>query len=523
QTRNQLQCSFPTGQEGGGKPLAAGSEKEGPPRSPAPTTQDVPRGEPPLSCAVLGEKTPPKAPDARGACQPLGSVHKDRTLVPPRPQPQGDGCSVPRREAKAGKRSFAPGSRKQKNTLAQNSQNTDQKKPLEVTCQVRKKTRTLYRSDQLEELERIFQADHYPDGDKRREIAQTVGVTPQRIMVWFQNRRAKWRKVEKLNGKKDKDSPAGPAPASGQDSSAAELPPAVPMDPEPGAFPQEPPLCTLPEPPMLLTSDQTLAPTQQSEGAQRVAVTPPLFSPPPVQRANLPFPLGSAHTPQLMPLLMDTLGSDSSHRDGSCGSWGTSVTPPPTCSYLEELEPQDYQLSNQPGLFQVSQAPQTQLFQQPQPQFSYLHPFPFSTPSSLTPPLPEDAFFPPPYGPNGGTSQGYFSAPLAGQGLLQPPAGSMGTVPWNDPCLPELPFPGPFCPQALGHPSGGDGYFSDLFPAPYAHPVSRQPSPGPSRLPDGARPGAGPLPSKAPSEQPRATVEQHLAPEEAREEDRNSH
>lgn len=37
--------------------------------------------------------------------------------------------------------------------------------------------------DQLEELEKIFQADHYPDSDKRREIAQTVGVTPQRIMV----------------------------------------------------------------------------------------------------------------------------------------------------------------------------------------------------------------------------------------------------------------------------------------------------------------------------------------------------
>ncbi|XP_054582607.1 homeobox protein NOBOX [Eptesicus fuscus] len=592
------------GPEGGGKPLAVGSEKEGAPRSPAPATQAGPRGEPPLSCAASGEKTPPQAPDSRGACQPPGSVHKDRTLVPPRPQPPGDGCSVARREAKAGKRSFSPGSGKQKksaalgavsmspprvtnsapdtnnpvpcgsgrgpchlanllSTLAQNSQNTDQKKPLEVTCQVRKKTRTLYRSDQLEELEKIFQADHYPDSDKRREIAQTVGVTPQRIMVkgagqgpaeespcwasgqqagvstsgsgrcssshgcvlavWFQNRRAKWRKVEKLNGKKDKDSPAGPAPASGQDSSAAELPPAVPMDPEPAAFPPEPPLDTLPEPPMLLTSDQTLAPTQQSEGAQRVAVTPPLFSPPPVRRANLPFPLGPVHTPQPMPLLMDTLGSDSSHRDGSCGSWGTSVTPPPTCSYLEELEPQDYQLSNQPGLFQVPQAPQTQLFQQPQPQFSYLHPFPFSTPSSLTPPLPEDAFFPPPYGPSGGTSQGYFPAPPAGQVLLQPPAGSMGTVPWNDPCLPELPFPGPFCPQALGHPSGGEGYFSDLFPAPYAHPVSRQPSPGPSRLPDGARPGAGPLPSTAPSEQPMATVEQHLAPKEAREEDKNSH
>ena len=37
--------------------------------------------------------------------------------------------------------------------------------------------------DQLEELERLFQDDHYPDSDKRREIAQMVGVTPQRIMV----------------------------------------------------------------------------------------------------------------------------------------------------------------------------------------------------------------------------------------------------------------------------------------------------------------------------------------------------
>lgn len=38
-------------------------------------------------------------------------------------------------------------------------------------------------ADQVEELERIFQEDHYPDSDKRHEIAQMVGVTPQRIMV----------------------------------------------------------------------------------------------------------------------------------------------------------------------------------------------------------------------------------------------------------------------------------------------------------------------------------------------------
>lgn len=71
---------------------------------------------------------------------------------------------------------------------------------------------------------------------------------------------------------------------------------------------------------MLLTSDQTLAPTQPREGLQRGAVSPPFFSPPPVRRANPPFGLGPVHTPQL---LLDGLGSDSSNKDGPCGSWGT--------------------------------------------------------------------------------------------------------------------------------------------------------------------------------------------------------
>ncbi|KAE8277580.1 Homeobox protein NOBOX Homeodomain-containing protein [Larimichthys crocea] len=61
----------------------------------------------------------------------------------------------------------------------------------------KKKTRTLYSTDQLENLEALFQEDHYPDAEKRKVIAASVGVTPQRIMVWFQNRRAKWRKAER--------------------------------------------------------------------------------------------------------------------------------------------------------------------------------------------------------------------------------------------------------------------------------------------------------------------------------------
>ncbi|NWX13040.1 NOBOX protein, partial [Aegotheles bennettii] len=61
--------------------------------------------------------------------------------------------------------------------------------------------------EQLEELEKMFERDHYPDNEKRKEIAAVVGVTPRRIMVWFQNRRARWRKSEKFSVKDNKKYP----------------------------------------------------------------------------------------------------------------------------------------------------------------------------------------------------------------------------------------------------------------------------------------------------------------------------
>ncbi|NXQ43861.1 NOBOX protein, partial [Catharus fuscescens] len=73
---------------------------------------------------------------------------------------------------------------------------------------VKKKPRTFYSTEQVEELEKMFQEDHYPDNEKRREIAAAVGVTPQRILVWFQNRRAKWRKLQKLSTKDNRKYPA---------------------------------------------------------------------------------------------------------------------------------------------------------------------------------------------------------------------------------------------------------------------------------------------------------------------------
>ncbi|XP_023659744.1 uncharacterized protein nobox [Paramormyrops kingsleyae] len=198
----------------------------------------------------------------------------------------------------------------------------------------KKKTRTLYTTDQLEELERLFQDDHYPDSDKRKEIAAVVGVTPQRIMVWFQNRRAKWRKAEKTSTKLERRQPVGGRAKSAAAPLHVPVPPARPSMHVTQAMtrlvPQ--PVQTLPHYSSILSS--CLSPSGEPPGGdagpQSVVSTglvggtveymPPLMvSPPPLRRASLPLLPSYPPPSHLAPLLLDTPDSGSAppHPDGS--------------------------------------------------------------------------------------------------------------------------------------------------------------------------------------------------------------
>ncbi|XP_042651326.1 homeobox protein NOBOX [Tyto alba] len=410
---------------------------------------------------------------------------------------------------------------------------------------VRKKSRTFYSAEQLEELEKMFQEDHYPDNEKRREIAAVVGVTPQRITVWFQNRRAKWRKSKKLNVKGNKKYPTSSALSVpfGSDGYGAPL---LPKPPLPDAAHEPSAVLSvdttagnysslLSGHPAPLTSSsvssvagvvascetvQAKALPQLKLSSSRMEGFPNLPSPPPIRRASLPLGLAFNSQSHIVPLMLDTPNSEgslSSQENGSREPFAYSIqnqglSSPVSCNYPEQLESAGNlettycQYSSQGGIYQLPQYPQ-------QHQLSQFHHLTSHLASNvlasvrLTPILAEShaAFLACPgnsgvatYGAAGAT-QDNVQNHMGGQLLLQQPSENSAGITayqaahWNDFYVQGAPFSNQLCSQ-MPFPSTAGQYFTEQIS--YNQPPGLPSSPYFLQAPNGTTLGSMPCTGK---------------------------
>ncbi|KAF3833828.1 hypothetical protein F7725_025032 [Dissostichus mawsoni] len=313
----------------------------------------------------------------------------------------------------------------------------------------KKKTRTLYSTDQLEHLEALFQEDHYPDAEKRKVIAASVGVTPQRIMgvPCFSNH------------------------------FATKLPQLAPAAPSFSAISNQTPLsysnlmASLNSPGAVNPEGEMWASTSFHLRGGWQSITPSHAQPPPLRRASLPLFTTTYNAANPAQPLLNTLAHNPPLFLDALESGSSQALQTDTSSLFDFGDKLDYLTSgqqNNPLSYQLQTSyPSTQPQHQPQASLShmaYLTPNPpDSNPTSyLT------------FGP-GGNSTGIVTYSTGGQAYYQSQSAGQMLL------------------QSAGHPGGITAYQSYPWGSMYSQPALHQRSQCPPTYP-GSRGARDPQP-----------------------------